>query len=367
MNGARALYINGKFLAQRTTGVQRFALGLVTALDALLVHRSELSAPILLLPPGSNRLALQRIEQRECGTNFTSATLWEQVALPWAARQGTLLCLTGSAPLIGGIRILTIHDAAIYLYPRAYSLKFVSWYRLLFKLISDSAPITLTVSAKSAADLEEFLPGRQFRVIPNSAEHILHQPADMSVLSLYGLKPQSYLLAVGSRNPTKNLDALVRAYHDSGLCPELDMVFVGGQNQKVFAKSSADFSLPGLIYTGAIEDGELRALYENALALVFPSIYEGFGIPPLEAMTCGCPVVASNASSIPEVCGDAALYFDPYDQTSMIKTLQDIAKQTNLRAALARKGYAQIKHYSWKRSAETLVNELLTIGSLTYK
>lgn len=358
------LYINGKFLVQRTTGVQRFARGLVTALDELLKTRLDLAAPVLLLPPGARRLPLYRIKQYECGISSTPLALWEQSSLPWAARNGALLCLTGSAPLLGRLCIPTIHDAAIYFYPKAYTWKFVFWYSLLFRVVSASAPITFTVSFNSARELEQFLPNGKFRVIPNAAEHILQQPADMSVLRTKELRRHKYLLAVGSQNPTKNLDVLVNAYRDSGLGPDIQLVLVGGQNDKVFARGMVDLTVPGLIFTGAINDGQLRALYENALALVFPSIYEGFGIPPLEAMACGCPVVASNASSIPEVCGDAALYFDPFDSHSIIKMLQVIVKQSDLRANLIKKGHARQLFYSWNHSAEILLKEILVLGLL---
>jgi glycosyltransferase involved in cell wall biosynthesis len=151
------------------------------------------------------------------------------------------------------------------------------------------------------------LPAREFRVIPNAAEHILKQETDINILKTHELHSQSYLLAVGSRNLTKNLDVLVNAFIDSGLGKDLTLVLVGGKNDKVFANATSDFSYPGIIWTGAINDGQLRALYENALAFVFPSIYEGFGIPPLEAMTMGCPVIAQRSSSIPEVVGDATI------------------------------------------------------------
>lgn len=364
MNTKSTLYINGKFLIQRTTGVQRFARGVITALDDLLCHRPDLASPVMLMPPGATRLSLKRIEQHDCGTVAMPPTLWEQTSLPWAARHGTLLCLTGSAPLFGGRRIPTIHDAAIYHHPKAYSWRFVSWYRLLFRVVSGVAPITFTVSNNSAHELKRLLPSKDIRVIPNSAEHILRQPADIGVLEAHGLKPRSYFLAVGSRNPTKNLDALVNAYLNSGIGPDLLLVLVGGQNSKVFAKGSVDLAAPGIIFTGAINDGHLRALYENALAFVFPSIYEGFGIPPLEAMTCGCPVVASSASSIPEVCGDAALYFDPYDPHSIKAALQVIAKQPVLREQLIKKGHSRKFCFSWTRSAEILLNELLSLSLL---
>lgn len=364
MNTTSKLYINGKFLVQRTTGVQRFARGLVSALDELLASQPELPAPILLTPPGADFLPLRKIEQRICGSSNMPATLWEQSSLPWAARRGTLLCLAGSAPLLGGARIPTIHDAAVFLHPQAYSRRFVAWYRLLFRVVTAGAPVSFSVSDHAANELEQKLSGRKFRVVPNAAEHILNQSADNNILKSHKLDSQRYLLAVGSRNPTKNLEALIAAYSDSGLGPDISLVLVGGGNGNVFSGSEPVQSVPGIVRTGAIGDAELRALYENALALVFPSTYEGFGIPPLEAMSCNCPVVASNASSIPEVCGDAAVYFDPYDKQSMIKALMSIVMEEGLREDLIRKGRARLQLYSWKRSAAILLLNLQAIGLL---
>jgi len=126
------------------------------------------------------------------------------------------------------------------------------------------------------------------------------------------------------------------------------VVIAGGSNPRVHAATGA---LPESVrHVGYISDGELRALYEGAAGFVHPAYYEGFGIPPLEAMTLGCPVIVSNAASLPEVCGDAALYFDPFsegDIADKIQTfMQDEALQTRLRAA----GCAQAERFSWART-----------------
>ena len=135
------LYISGKFLRQRTTGVQRFARGLVQALDEELMRARTADRVVLLKPPAAQEIALRFIEQRTCGTSIRSLNLWEQTALPWAARDGTLLCLSGSAPLLGGRRVPTIHDAALYLHGQAYSRPFAAWYHLLFATVTRRAPL----------------------------------------------------------------------------------------------------------------------------------------------------------------------------------------------------------------------------------
>lgn len=347
------------------TGVQRFAHRLLMALDNDLLLRPTATRVVLLKPKSAPSLPLQVIEQRTCGYKLDSATLWEQVALPVASRDGVLLCLSGSAPMLGGTRIPTIHDAAVYLHPHAYSWQFVAWYRALFRVVTRVAPLQLTVSAHAASELAQQLPGREFKVVPNAAEHILAIPPDISVLRSLGISEGRYLLAVGSLNPTKNLSALIAGYAEADLAAELPLVIVGASNANVFATASTPgANTPGVLFAGSVSDAALRALYEHASALVFPSLYEGFGIPPLEAMTCGCPVVASNASSIPEVCADAAMYFDATNVPDIARALRTITNDPALRADLARRGRARSKYFTWAKSATALRNHLQCAGLL---
>ena len=349
------LFINGKFLLQRTTGVQRFARNLVIALDGDLFHQPGKCNVVLLTPEGAPLLPLKVIKQRTCGKRFHSTTCWEQLILPTFARKGVLLNLAGSAPLLGGIRIPTIHDAAIYLHPEAYSWKFIAWYRTLFRVVAKSAPLRFTVSYNSSVELSTQFNGLKFDVIHNSAEHITSISADNSILTKHGLNIQKYFLAVASRNPTKNIDMLIRAHACSGLGAQYPLVIAGGGNIQVFSTTS-DSSINNsfAIYTGSVSDCELRGLYENAFAFVFPSLYEGFGIPPLEAMVCGCPVLASNASSIPEVCGEAVLYFDPNNIQDIVRALLELTINAQLRNELIEKGMLRSSMFSWSKSAATL-------------
>lgn len=359
------LYINGKFLAQRTTGVQRFALGLLQALDKSLAARGGGRSVILLTPPGVPRLTgLTAIEQRFCGRPNRPLTWWEQFELPLACKDGRLLCFAGSAPLLVRRCIPTIHDAAVYLYPKAYSRKFVMWYKLLFGWISRRAPLVLTVSKNSARNLAGSLPGAEFRIVYNAAEHITALPSDTSILALHALKERGFILAVGSMNPTKNFPILIEAYRLAGFGKEMPLVIVGALNRTVFSQQDLRSDGTSIIWTGSVSDPQLRALYENAAVFVFPSLYEGFGIPPLEAMSCGCPVVASNASSIPEVCGNAALYFAPTDSTAIGAALLRVLKNDDLRQALVTKGLQRSRDFSWEKSGVQLRNWLVEANYL---
>lgn len=357
------IYINGKFIAQRTTGVQRFAMGVVRALD-----RSLQAVPCgrnieLLLPPETDPIpGLRLINQRTIGRAGRSLHLWEQIDLPMKARDGTLVCLSGSAPYFARDCLPTFHDAAVYLYPQAYSRLFVAWYRLLFEHRAKRSRFVITVSESSAHDLSSHLPSTLFRVVPNSAEHIISQCPDRSVLERLQLSSHRFLLSVGSLNPTKNFAALIEAYVISNLAAQLPLVIVGAINRDVFGIKSPLTDHPNVLWAGPVTDAQLRALYEHAAVFIFPSLYEGFGIPPLEAMLCGCPVAASNASSIPEVCGDAAHYFGPRNLNEMSSAIESVIQDVGYRKLLIERGRQRAQGFSWAHSAERLRSALAEFG-----
>lgn len=354
------IYFNGKFLTQATTGVQRYARGLISGLDAVLASAKNLPRHdyILLCPLGAPKLNLLVIKQVWIGGGlpFLKGALWEQIVLPWASRKGLLLNFSGSAPLFGRRQIISIHDAALYLYPSAYSKLFVFWYLGLFKKLSRQSFAVITVSKNSAYELQKFLPRVNFTVIYNSADHVADFGINNKFLNDLQLSPGAYVLAVGSLNPTKNIDRLIHAYSESNLVGRIPLVLVGGANMRVFSsRASSEPSLKGIVHAGVVSDEELKTLYSSALAFVFPSIYEGFGIPPLEAMKCNCPVIASSAASIPEVCGSAAYYFDPLSGNDIKRALEHVVADSNLRAELILQGAARVNDFSWMQSGRTLL------------
>lgn len=361
------IFINGKFLAQPITGVQRYALQIVEQLDALLEQELwATSVPIVLLVP-SQRVetlpTLRRIAIREVPSGRLHA--WEQLHLPRAARGGTLLNLAGSAPLLKLQQICTFHDTAVFDFPEAYSRAFTLWYRLLFKAQGILSRRLLTVSEFSRSRLSQHLgvSPDKIGVVPGAADHMAAQAPDASVLGRFNLRRGDYLLAVGSANPTKNFPRLIQAFGQVP-DPNAQLVVVGGSNNAVFA-ASADHGVEEdtrIVRTGRLSDAELKSLYMHARAYVFPSLYEGFGLPPIEAMLCGCPVLAAHAASIPEICGPAAGYFDPFSLASMrdamSRALRDDAWLTTLRVA----GAERAKRFSWQLSATGLLQQLAQLG-----
>ncbi len=344
-----SIAINGRFLTQPTTGVQRFAAEIAGALAAL-AATGEAPKPRLLAPRGApEHFAGLPVE---IVGRFGGQT-WEQLELPRAAGGDTLLNLGNTAPLRrGGRQAVVIHDAGVFDTPESYTAAFRAWYRALHAGLSRSGARIVTVSEFSRTRLSARLgldPAR-IAVMPEGGEHVTRIAADRETLARHGLRPLGYALAVGTRAAHKNLDSLRGA---AALLSERGMVLAvaGAVDSAVFG-GPTDVGGSAVRALGRVTDAELRALYENALCLLFPSRYEGFGLPPLEAMWCGCPVLASRAGAVPEVCGEAALYFEHAGPAAALARLLD---EPGLRERLRVAGAARAHAYTWPAAARALL------------
>jgi glycosyltransferase involved in cell wall biosynthesis len=143
------------------------------------------------------------------------------------------------------------------------------------------------------------------------------------------------------------------------------LIIVGSDNGNVFGRKFQDMIQPGenVIFLGYASDAELTRLYTHAKLLIFASLYEGFGIPPLEAMACGCPCLVSNTSSLPEVCGDAALYCDPYDVGDIAAKMKSLLDDNDLRSQLVARGKERVREFSWDESARALLDTIKSVQS----
>lgn len=362
------LFINGKYLAQPVTGVQRYAMQILEALDLLLAEGQWLAnVPLVLLAPTPCLQPLpnfRRIEVRSIPAG--NLHVWEQLRLPIAARGSWLLSLAGSAPLFKFGQICTFHDTAVFDFPAAYSATFSRWYRFLFSVQGKLSRRLLTVSEFSKARLSLHLGVKPEKVgvVHSAADHMRVQDRDDQVLSKLGVAPSRYLLAVGSANPTKNFARLIQAF--SALPdPDARLVVVGGSNSAVFAANDdAARNDARIVRAGRLTDAELKSLYSQARVYVFPSVYEGFGLPPIEAMLCGCPVIASTAASIPEVCGPAAAYFDPLSLDSMREAMARALRDDAWLAELREAGHERAKLYTWRSAATGLLQQLAVLGAV---
>lgn len=347
------IYINGRFLSQRVTGVQRYARELVNGFDALLadgVLGDDITVEVLV-PPG-----VETIPQYQCvgvrTVGVKQGHLWEQWDLPRAAGEKMLLNLGNTAPLLKPKQVVTIHDVSVYTVPEAYSKAFELWYKLQFKRLSQMLPKLITVSEFSKQEMVRYLnvSPEKIQVTYEGREHMDAIAPDLSILERPELKNKSYVLAVSSLSPHKNFGAVVKALDYLRDLPELSIVIIGGGNQQVFAETNLADN-PQVVRLGYVTDAQLKALYQQAQGFIHASLYEGFGLTPLEAMTCGCPVVVSQAAAIPEVCGEAALYFDPHDPQEIAQRVRQVVTGDALREQLRQKAIAQAQKFSWRTCA----------------
>lgn len=360
----RQIIINGRFLTRKMTGVDRFAHETLTALDKLIEGADSslegVRFKVLVPPKAGLGQRFSHIPIEEFGS--FGGQLWEQLDLPRAiGKEDLLLSLCNTGPVFCYRHVIVIHDAATIRVPASYSLAFRLWYRVLMPLLGMFARRVLTVSEFSRKDIASAfgIPDKKIGVVTEGGEHILRVRADDSVIQRFGLPTGRYVLAVGSMAVHKNYQLLLDAFSRIA-SPSFEVAVVGGGDLKIFG--AADLLEPtNLKRLGYVSDGELRALYENAMCFVFPSLHEGFGIPPVEAMVCGCPVLASNAASIPEVCGDAALYFNPRRSDELSALLQQISSDYSMRVNLVAKGRDRANQYSWQRAARQVIGEVLNV------
>ena len=339
-----AVVINGSFLAQPPTGVQRFAIEISIELKRLAPHVT-IVAPKNTIPSAATDALNPEIIGKFTGHR------WEQIDLWWYARtkKALLLNLDMKGPLLYRNKIITIHDLNFLHNPRWVSRRFYYFYKFLTMAGAHTSRLVLTVSEFSKAEIQRFLrvPASRIEVVYNAVTKLdAATDKDRPV-------PGDYILSVSSTHPRKNLKRLMRAFRQ--LRPDnVTLVLVGLPHSDDLSRMTYE----NIVFLGHVEDKVLVSLYRQALAFVYPSLYEGFGIPPLEAMSFGCPVVASHASSILEVCGDAVLYVDPNNVDNITDGLDRIIRDKDLRNELAEKGLKQCKNFSWTKSAAELAEKL---------
>ena len=341
------VHVNGKWLAQRLTGTQRYATEIVRAILAtdtvdLVIHvPSGTDVPLYLEHP---RALIRQAPVK--------GQLFEQVYLPAATAGKLLMNFAGPAPLLKRRQLVTMHDATPFRYPQTFTKSFARSYLVVYYLLGRLAKRLVTVSHFSASELDDVLG------IPEDRFVVAGCAAD----ALTGLEPvrpdidgidEQFYLVVGTLAVHKNLVAPVHAVAESGR----KVIVVGASgNRAVFSAAS---ELTGNAFVaGHLTDAELAWLYQNANALIFPSKYEGFGLPPLEAQSMGCPVVISHAASLPEIAGDAALFFDPDDTSSLLAELDRLDSESGLADDLRQRGTVNAKRYPWDESARTILASL---------
>lgn len=349
--------INGKFASQRITGVQRVGYELAMAFQRLMPEDIEL--PVLI--PANARSDVLLPESKVVG-RWLKGSLWEQLALPFATGGRTLLSLCNMGPLILRRQVVMVHDVAIYDLPENYSWKYRLWYRIALALLKRNARHIVTVSEFSKTRIMERLGIKSSRisVVWNGVDHFETIVPNADILSRLNLQNDRYVLAVGSLSVGKNLARILAAMERLRDHGDWKFVVVGGCDLRVYSSQAKEnFDVSGnIIAAGFVSDGELKALYQNAACFLFPSLYEGFGLPPLEAMSCGCPVIVSREASLPEVCGDAAMYCDAHSVDDIVDKVTQMMDDTGLRETWRERGRAHARGFRWERSARQLLDVL---------
>ena len=261
--------------------------------------------------------------------------------------------------------IVTVHDLIRSCFP--FSRDRVTE-RILLKLdrrYIKRASHIIAVSYSTRNDLIKYLkiPDDRISVVYNGVDRNIFKPYEVKLLD----KP--YILYVGAERPRKNLGRLFEAFAKlKGEFPELKLVKIGtpGRSEKFRSEVMRQLESLGItrdtIFVGHVSGLELAHYYSSATLLAYPSLYEGFGLPPLEAMACGCPVVTSNTSSLPEVVGEAGIMVDPYDTDSLAQAMRQVLTDAKLRDDMIRKGLEQSKRFSWERAAKETMKVYEKVG-----
>ncbi|MBY0244873.1 MAG: glycosyltransferase family 4 protein [Sphingobacteriaceae bacterium] len=354
------IYLNVRFLTQRITGVQRFAFELCKALDNLLMDVNDLQ--IIGLMPNREINAqytdyvFHNIIIKSCG-RFTGH-IWEQFELPFYSQGSLLMNLCNTAPLLKFKQIITLHDVIFMTNLDSQKWWFKAWYQLIARVTVLSAKFVFTVSEFSKAEIVRLLAVEPEKIVVlGNAASIQNYPYDDSILDRFNLRDQQHFLMIGSNSARKNTQMVAKLFASDPKLSKATLVIVGGKYVNLGLVD--DIVAENLIYTDYITDGELRSLYTNADALIFPSLYEGFGIPLVEAMAESLPILAADIPVTREVCAVSALYFSATDRQQLANCILLLKTQPELRERLIKSGLQQLGNYQWVRFAKIMLAKLM--------
>lgn len=348
------IIVNSRFLTQPITGVQRFAIEISKQLKS--IYKNDI---LFISPKGIIDTSTAKELEAQIYGKY-SGYLWEQIELPIFLKENgnpLLLNLCNMAPIFYRNKISTIHDITFIKYPESFSIKFKLIYKTFIPLILKTSKHIFTVSEFSKQDLSQYyhININNISVIPNAVNENFFPHTD------YKLSKTKYILAASSVKKNKNFIVVLESFLSAlKQAPDIHLFIIGDVQSSSFKK--IDISkykrIPQIHFLGRVTDNELIKYYSNARAFIFPSLYEGFGIPVIEAQACGCPVIAANTSSLPEVLKDSALLCNPHSISDFTNCILQIFRSDELYNSLRKKGEQNKKRFSWNKSATLVSNHI---------
>jgi glycosyltransferase involved in cell wall biosynthesis len=348
------IIINGSFLLNNLTGVERYAIELVK-----LLPKHYQGHEIVLIAPKETGVK-NELSVKIAYDNWKISGqrwLWEQTRLPrllYKYSNYILWSPANTGPYFIKNQVLTIHDVAFLKEEEWFSAPNRIFYRMLIPNLAKKVSHILTVSQFSKKELVNHGVAEQEKidVIYNSSGELFRNHSNER-------NPGDYFVTIGSRDPRKNIGTLIKTWKilndRNENFPKLKII---GKGNRGFKEEGISEIPDNVDFTGYLSDGEMVNLLQNSKALIFPSLYEGFGLPPLEAMSMGVPVICSDIAPLREVCGDAPVYFNPLDNKEIAQKIEKFLNEPYKSSEMISKGLERSKLYSWKKSADKLLSIL---------
>ena len=373
--------LDGKILTLRAGGTGRYAINLTRAMLAeAAAHRPDIEF-VVLTGPQTSREVMEEFRGRceECFLGAKSSVIRSLTLVPAALRRLRVDVFHGmdhvGIPLVGrsGKYVVTVHDVIPLILPETFTPRHRLVVRLALARVRRKADLVVVPSHAVKRDVVRRvgLPENRVVVTHEGCEPrfrpVRSAAARRDVAARYGLPPR-YVLAVGTLEPRKNLTTLLEAFARLRLDGEVDadlrLVLAGARgwlDEPIFATVRSLGLEDAVRFTGFVDDADLPAVYSGAALFVFPSLHEGFGLPLLEAMACGVPVVTSNISSMPEVAGDAAVLVDPRDTDGLAAAIARLLRDEALRDRLREAGIARARQFSWEATARRTLDAYASV------